>query len=147
MATVAQPAVTDTQGMNYLVSVPRRIVTIWLPLTVFLIVLLFPFYWMVITAFKPKAHRTLKVRLFGCPGQAPGYTCAELDCQGEGCKVCAANGECVSVTQIDPNDLPVTPMQDEDAGAGGPLIACAACAHLSLPLPAKRGEVDGESPA
>ena len=55
-----------------------------------------------ITAFKPKAHRTLKVRLFGCPGQAPGYTCAELDCQGEGCKVCAANGECVSVTQIDP---------------------------------------------
>ena len=26
----------DTQGMNYLVSVPRRIVTVWLPLTVFL---------------------------------------------------------------------------------------------------------------
>ncbi|HSU43748.1 MAG TPA: carbohydrate ABC transporter permease, partial [Casimicrobiaceae bacterium] len=32
--------------MNYLVSLPRRIVTVWLPLTVFLIVLLFPFYWM-----------------------------------------------------------------------------------------------------
>jgi multiple sugar transport system permease protein len=53
MASVPAPAVTDTQGMNYLVSLPRRIVTVWLPLTVFLIVLLFPFYWMVITSFKP----------------------------------------------------------------------------------------------
>ena len=51
--SIAAPPVTDTQGMNYLVSLPRRIVTIWLPLTVFLIVLLFPFYWMVITTFKP----------------------------------------------------------------------------------------------
>jgi multiple sugar transport system permease protein len=54
--TVATPAVTDTQGMDYLVSVPRRIATVWLPLTVFLIVLLFPFYWMVITTFKPDAE-------------------------------------------------------------------------------------------
>ena len=53
MASVATRPVTDTQGMNYLVSLPRRIVTIWLPLTVFLIVLLFPFYWMVMTTFKP----------------------------------------------------------------------------------------------
>ncbi len=52
-ASIATPEVTDTQGMNYLVSVPRRLVTVWLPLTVFLIVLLFPFYWMVITTFKP----------------------------------------------------------------------------------------------
>jgi multiple sugar transport system permease protein len=51
--TGATPQVTDTQGMNYLVSLPRRIVTIWVPLAVFLIVLLFPFYWMVITSFKP----------------------------------------------------------------------------------------------
>jgi len=50
---VATPEVTDTQGMNYLVSLPRKLVTVWLPLTVFLIVLLFPFYWMVITTFKP----------------------------------------------------------------------------------------------
>jgi multiple sugar transport system permease protein len=50
---VATPEVTDTQGMNYLVSAPRKLVTVWLPLTVFLIVLLFPFYWMVITTFKP----------------------------------------------------------------------------------------------
>jgi len=53
VASVATPVVTDTQGMNYLVSLPRRIVTVWLTLTVFLIVLLFPFYWMVITSFKP----------------------------------------------------------------------------------------------
>jgi hypothetical protein len=44
ISSVATPAVTDTQGMNYLVSLPRRLVTVWLPLTVFLIVLLFPFY-------------------------------------------------------------------------------------------------------
>jgi len=44
---------TDTQGMNYLVSLPRRVVTVYIPLAGFLIVLLFPFYWMAITAFKP----------------------------------------------------------------------------------------------
>ena len=42
--------------MNYLVSLPRRIVTVYLPLFVFLFVLLFPFYWMAITAFKPDAE-------------------------------------------------------------------------------------------
>jgi len=46
----------DTQGMNYLVSLPRKVVTIYVPLLVFLFVLLFPFYWMVITAFKPDAE-------------------------------------------------------------------------------------------
>jgi multiple sugar transport system permease protein len=51
--SVAAPTAADTQGMNYLVSVPRKIVTVWVPLCAFLIVLLFPFYWMVITAFKP----------------------------------------------------------------------------------------------
>ena len=43
----------DTAGMGYLESLPRRLVTVWLPLSVFLFVLLFPFYWMVITAIKP----------------------------------------------------------------------------------------------
>ena len=43
----------DSQGMNYLVSLPRRVITIYAPLAVFLFVLLFPFYWMVITTFKP----------------------------------------------------------------------------------------------
>ncbi|MBE0529612.1 MAG: carbohydrate ABC transporter permease [Rhodospirillales bacterium] len=40
-------------GMDYLMTVPRRVVTVYIPLAVFLIVLLFPFYWMVITTFKP----------------------------------------------------------------------------------------------
>ncbi len=44
---------TDTQGMAYLASLPRRAVTLYLPLAVFVFVLLFPFYWMTITAFKP----------------------------------------------------------------------------------------------
>jgi multiple sugar transport system permease protein len=44
---------TDTQGMAYLASLPRRVVTLYLPLAVFVFVLLFPFYWMTITAFKP----------------------------------------------------------------------------------------------
>jgi multiple sugar transport system permease protein len=39
--------------MNYLVSLPRRIVTVYVPLAAFLIVLLFPFYWMIVTTFKP----------------------------------------------------------------------------------------------
>ena len=49
----AAPEVVDSQGMNYLVSLPRRVVTVYVPLGAFLFVLLFPFYWMVITAFKP----------------------------------------------------------------------------------------------
>jgi multiple sugar transport system permease protein len=43
----------ETQGMNYLVSLPRRVITVYLPLALFLFVLLFPFYWMGITTFKP----------------------------------------------------------------------------------------------
>jgi multiple sugar transport system permease protein len=41
------------EGMDYLASVPRRIVTLWIPLCIFLFVLLFPFYWMAVTSFKP----------------------------------------------------------------------------------------------
>ena len=43
----------DTQGMGFLQSVPRRVVTIYLPLVIFVFVLLFPFYWMAITSIKP----------------------------------------------------------------------------------------------
>lgn len=46
--------VDDSQGMSYLASVPRRIVTLYIPLLMIVVVLLFPFYWMVITAIKPK---------------------------------------------------------------------------------------------
>ena len=43
----------DTVGMSYLDSTPRKLVTIYLPLCIFLFVLLFPFYWMAVTSFKP----------------------------------------------------------------------------------------------
>ena len=43
----------DTVGMQYLVSLPRRVVTVYVPLAGFLFILLFPFYWMTVTAFKP----------------------------------------------------------------------------------------------
>ena len=46
----------DAVGMSYLDSIPRKLVTVYLPLVVFLIVLLFPFYWMVITSIKPDAE-------------------------------------------------------------------------------------------
>ncbi|HET9652992.1 MAG TPA: carbohydrate ABC transporter permease [Usitatibacter sp.] len=39
--------------MGYLESLPRRVVTLYLPLLVFIFVLLFPFYWMATTSFKP----------------------------------------------------------------------------------------------
>jgi multiple sugar transport system permease protein len=46
----------DSGGMAFLESVPRRAVTVYLPLVVFLIVLLFPFYWMAITSVKPESE-------------------------------------------------------------------------------------------
>src|SRR5262245_2014709 len=50
----AVPALTDnTEGMSYLQNLPRRIVTVYLPLTIIVVILLFPFYWMALTAIKP----------------------------------------------------------------------------------------------
>ena len=43
----------QAEGMAYLESLPRRVVTLYIPLAIFLFVLLFPFYWMGITSFKP----------------------------------------------------------------------------------------------
>jgi multiple sugar transport system permease protein len=43
----------DSDGMSYLESLPRRLVTLYLPLFVILVVLLFPFYWMGLTSIKP----------------------------------------------------------------------------------------------
>jgi len=42
-----------SEGMQYLETLPRRIVTTYLPLGLIVIVLLFPFYWMALTAVKP----------------------------------------------------------------------------------------------
>jgi multiple sugar transport system permease protein len=43
----------DTDGMAYLDTLPKRVVTVYIPLALIMIVLLFPFYWMAITAIKP----------------------------------------------------------------------------------------------
>ena len=42
-----------SEGMSYLDTLPRRVITTWIPLSLILLVLLFPFYWMVLTAIKP----------------------------------------------------------------------------------------------
>jgi multiple sugar transport system permease protein len=46
------PTTPERTGVIAWESVPRRLVTVYLPLVCFLIVLLFPFYWMAITAVK-----------------------------------------------------------------------------------------------
>ncbi len=43
----------DMGGMGYLDTVQRKLLTTYVPLAIFLFVLLFPFYWMVITSVKP----------------------------------------------------------------------------------------------
>jgi multiple sugar transport system permease protein len=48
---------TDSkEGMSYLESVPRRLITLWLPLGIIMLILLFPFYWMALTSVKPNAQ-------------------------------------------------------------------------------------------
>ena len=49
----AKADVADQGGMDFLQSTPHKVVTVYLPLAIFLFVLLFPFYWMVITSVKP----------------------------------------------------------------------------------------------
>ena len=46
----------DSPGMSFLDTMPRRVVTVFIPLGIFVFVLLFPFYWMTITSFKPDAE-------------------------------------------------------------------------------------------
>ena len=50
---VDRAATDDSVGMSYLNRTPQRLLTVYLPLAVFVFVLLFPFYWMTITALKP----------------------------------------------------------------------------------------------
>jgi multiple sugar transport system permease protein len=42
-----------SEGMSYLDSLPRRLVTLYLPLSIIVFILLFPFYWMGLTSIKP----------------------------------------------------------------------------------------------
>ena len=44
---------TDTVGMSFLDTPMRKALTVYVPLGIFTFVLLFPFYWMAITSFKP----------------------------------------------------------------------------------------------
>ncbi len=50
---LADSTADHSEGMSYLQSLPRRLVTLYLPLSLILFVLLFPFYWMALTAVKP----------------------------------------------------------------------------------------------
>jgi multiple sugar transport system permease protein len=53
---MASAANAEIVGMDFLESRRRRIAVVYLPLAVFLFVLLFPFYWMATTSFKPNAE-------------------------------------------------------------------------------------------
>jgi multiple sugar transport system permease protein len=43
----------EREGMDYLTSLPQRFVIVYLPVLAMLFILLFPFYWMGLTSFKP----------------------------------------------------------------------------------------------
>ncbi|MGE0847592.1 MAG: carbohydrate ABC transporter permease [Flavobacteriaceae bacterium] len=49
----AEAAAEAQSGMDYLMSTPRKTVTVYLPLAIIVFVLLFPFYWMALTSVKP----------------------------------------------------------------------------------------------
>lgn len=55
---MSRPAEDNVEGMAQYEGRARRILTVWLPLACFIFVLLFPFYWMAITAVKPNAQLT-----------------------------------------------------------------------------------------
>jgi multiple sugar transport system permease protein len=57
-AIEAKAADDDIVGMNQYDTLLRRIVVVYLPLLVFVFVLLFPFYWMAVTAVKPNHQLT-----------------------------------------------------------------------------------------
>ena len=56
--TAPDELLDESEGMSYLSNLPRRVVLIYVPLAIFVFVLLFPFYWMGITAVKPNSQLT-----------------------------------------------------------------------------------------
>jgi multiple sugar transport system permease protein len=54
--TVPVKAAATSEGMQYLDRFPQRLLQVYAPLGVLLFVLLFPFYWMAMTSFKPDAE-------------------------------------------------------------------------------------------
>ncbi len=55
-STMNSGAADNREGMSYLETLPRQVVVLWIPLGIFLFVLLFPFYWMALTTFKPNSE-------------------------------------------------------------------------------------------
>jgi multiple sugar transport system permease protein len=55
-AVIAEAQSDNREGMSYLESLPRRLITLYLPLFIIVFILLFPFYWMALTAVKPNAQ-------------------------------------------------------------------------------------------
>jgi multiple sugar transport system permease protein len=53
VSTARANAADHSEGMSYLETFPRQILTLYVPLLLFIFVLLFPFYWMTLTAIKP----------------------------------------------------------------------------------------------
>ena len=53
----------EKEGMGYLSTLPQRVVTVYIPMIVFLIILLFPFYWMGVASFKTD-NELLDMRTF-----------------------------------------------------------------------------------
>lgn len=49
---VRRPAAESGDSMAYLETLPRKVVVVYVPLAIFIFVLLFPFYWMTVTSFK-----------------------------------------------------------------------------------------------
>ena len=53
--TTAKNGLSDeSEGMSYLDGGFRKVVTVYLPLALIMVVLIFPFYWMVLTSIKPE---------------------------------------------------------------------------------------------
>jgi multiple sugar transport system permease protein len=53
-AAQSGPASDESDGMSYLNRLPQQVVYVYIPLFLIMVVLLFPFYWMGLTAVKPK---------------------------------------------------------------------------------------------
>ena len=52
-AASTQAMTDNSEGMSYLESLPRKIITLYIPLFIMVVILLFPFYWMALTSIKP----------------------------------------------------------------------------------------------
>jgi multiple sugar transport system permease protein len=55
-AVPTRPSDDYLEGMGYLDKTPARLINLYLPLILIIIVLLFPFYWMALTAVKPDSE-------------------------------------------------------------------------------------------